>query len=86
MKFTINITDLRLVQVNTTAWEEEDMLLITNLTDEQIQSVVTPIVERERESDDYGYVNNDLADALRRQFPDKVVINYDPSDVDLINI
>lgn len=86
MSNTINTTDIRLVQVNTTAWEEEDMLLITNLTDEQIQSVVTPIVERERESDDYGYVNNDLADALRRQFPDKVVINYDPSDVDLINI
>jgi|GEM_PF-3241513 len=86
MSNTINTTDLRLVQVNTTAWEEEDMLLITNLTDEQIQSVVTPIVERERESDDYGYVNNDLADALRLQFPDKVVINYDPSDVDLINI
>lgn len=86
MKFTINNTDLRIVQVNTTAWEEEDMLLITNLTDEQIQSVVTPIVERERESDDFGYINNDLADALRRQFPDKVVINYDPSDVDLINI
>jgi uncharacterized protein YpuA (DUF1002 family) len=86
MKFTINNTDLRIVQVNTTAWEEEDMLLITNLTDEQIQSVVTPIVERERESDDFGYINNDLADALRRQFPDNIILNYDPSDVDLINI
>ena len=86
MKFTINNTDLRIVQVNTTAWEEEDMLLITNLTDEQIQSVVTPIVERERESDDYGYVNNDLAEALRRQFPDNIILNYDPSDIDLINI
>lgn len=86
MKFTINNTDLRIVQVNTTAWEEEDMLLITNLTDEQIQSVVTPIVERERESDDFGYINNDLADALRRQFPDNIILNYDPSDIDLINI
>lgn len=86
MKFTINNTNLRIVQVNTTAWEEDDMLLITNLTDEQIESVVTPIVERERESDDFGYINNDLADALRRQFPDNIILNYDPSDIDLINI
>jgi uncharacterized protein YpuA (DUF1002 family) len=86
MNNTINNTNVRLVQVNTTAWEEEDMLLVTNLTDEQIQSVVNPIVERERESDDYGYVNNDLAEALRRQFPDNIILNYDPSDIDLINI
>lgn len=86
MKFTINNTDLRIVQVNTTAWEEEDMLLITNLTDEQIESVVTPIVERERESDDFVYTNGDLASALRHQFPDNIVLNYDPSDIDLINI
>lgn len=86
MSNTINTTDLRLVQVNTTAWEEEDMLLITNLTDEQIQSVVTPIVERERESDDFVYTNGDLASALRHQFPDNIILNYDPSDIDLINI
>ena len=86
MKKTINTTNLRPVQVNTTAYEEEDMLLITDLTDEQIESVVTPIVERERESVDFGYVNNDLADALRKQFPTAIVLNYDPSDVDLINI
>ena len=86
MKKTINTTNLRPVQVNTTAYEEEDMLLITDLTDEQIESVVTPIVERERESVEFGYVNNDLADALRKKFPTAIVLNYDPSDVDLINI
>jgi hypothetical protein len=86
MNNTINTANLRLVQVNTTAYEEEDMLLITNLTDEQIESVVTPIVERERESEEFGYDNSDLADALRNQFPTAIVLNYDPSDVDLINI
>ncbi len=86
MNNTINNTNVRIVQVNTTAWEEEDMLLVTNLTDEQIQSVVNPIVERERESDDYAYVNEDLAEALRRQFPDNIIINYDPSDIDFLNI
>jgi hypothetical protein len=86
MNNTINTANLRLVQVNTTAYEEEDMLLITNLTDEQIESVVTPIVERERESEEFGYDNSDLAEALRNQFPTAIVLNYDPSDVDLINI
>jgi|LauGreDrversion4_2_1035121.scaffolds.fasta_scaffold754094_2 hypothetical protein len=86
MNNTINTANLRLVQVNTTAYEEEDMLLITNLTDKQIEWVVTPIVERERESEEFGYDNNDLADALRERFPTAIVLNYDPSDVDLINI
>jgi hypothetical protein len=86
MNNTINTANLRLVQVNTTAYEEEDMLLITNLTDEQIESVVTPIVEQERESEEFGYDNSDLAEALRNQFPTAIVLNYDPSDVDLINI
>lgn len=76
MNNTINTANLRLVQVNTTAYEEEDMLLITNLTDEQIESVVTPIVERERESEEFGYDNSDLAEALRNQFPTAIVLNY----------
>ncbi len=77
MNNTINTANLRLVQVNTTAYEEEDMLLITNLTDEQIESVVTPIVERERESEEFGYDNSDLAEALRNQFPTAIFLNYD---------
>jgi len=85
MNNTINTANLRLVQVNTTAYEEEDMLLITNLTDEQIESVVTPIVERER-AREFKYYNSDLASALRDRFPTAIVINYDVPDVDLINI
>jgi hypothetical protein len=42
-------TKLNLFQVNTTAWEEEDFLLMTSLTEEQITEVIKPIVEEERE-------------------------------------
>lgn len=42
-------TNLSLYQINTTAWEEEDFLLMTSLTEEQITKVITPIVEQERE-------------------------------------
>ena len=39
---------LRLVQISTTSNVEEDFLLVTNLTDEEIEVVITPIVEKER--------------------------------------
>jgi hypothetical protein len=42
-------TKLDLFQVNTTAWDEEDFLLMTSLTEEQITEVIKPIVEEERE-------------------------------------
>jgi hypothetical protein len=42
-------TKLDLFQVNTTAWDEEDFLLLTSLTEEQITEVIKPIVEEERE-------------------------------------
>jgi hypothetical protein len=42
-------TKLDLFQVNTTAWDEEDFLLLTSLTEEQITEVIKPIVEKERE-------------------------------------
>ena len=41
-------TKLDLFQVNTTAWDEEDFLLMTSLTEEQITEVIKPIVEKER--------------------------------------
>ena len=40
---------LNLFQINTTAWDEEDFLLLTDLTEEQVTEIITPIVEAERE-------------------------------------
>ena len=39
---------LRIVEINTTAYAEENFLLLTNLSDEQIQSIIAPIVLAER--------------------------------------
>lgn len=41
--------NLNFFQINTTAWEEEDFLLLTSLTEEQVKEVVNPIVHAERE-------------------------------------
>jgi hypothetical protein len=59
--------NLRLVVINTTAYSEENLTLITDLTDEQIIEVVTPIVEEER-NDDVEYYNDDLVIALINKF------------------
>jgi hypothetical protein len=50
------INKLNLVQVNTTAWDEEDFLLITTLTEEQIVKVITPIVMEERKLEEEIFI------------------------------
>lgn len=59
--------ELRLVVINTTAFSEENLTLITDLTDEQIFDVVTPIVEVERDGGD-NYYNDDSVTALHDKF------------------
>ncbi len=59
--------NLRLVVINTTAYSEENLSLITDLTDEQIIEVITPIVEEERNGGD-EYDNDDLVIALISKF------------------
>ena len=62
----------RLVVLNTTAYGEEDLVILTSLTDEQIESVITPIVNRERNGGS-DYNNIELFDALRSAFPNSLL-------------
>jgi hypothetical protein len=75
-------TNLNLYQINTTAWEEEDFLLMTSLTEEQITKVITPIVKLERENDT-EYDNDFLVRELERAYPKATVIHC---KIDLISI
>jgi polyphosphate kinase len=76
---------LNLFQINTTAWEEEDFLLQTTLTEEEIVKVITPIVMDEREKD-ISYDNDYLVIALQKAYPNDAVAHYVPSQIDLISI
>jgi hypothetical protein len=40
---------LNLVNINTTAWSEENFLLMTSLTETQIKEIIIPIVEKQRQ-------------------------------------
>lgn len=83
--------NIRIVEVSTTAFEEENFILLTDLSDEQIEVVINPIVEKERnaddiDKDDFYYDNEGLFNALQEAYPNNVVIFYSSTNFDLISI
>ena len=79
--------NLNLIQVNTTAWEEEDFILVTTLSEEQIQSVIEPLVLAERnDGDGYAtYDNEELVKKLKKEFPMAVILHY-TTDIEILSI
>jgi hypothetical protein len=77
----MNVENLRLVNINTTAFEEEDFKLVTDLTDDEITDVISPIVLAERndvegEDESVFYNNESLVGALNEKYPTRVIIYY----------
>jgi hypothetical protein len=76
------VEKIRIVEVSQNSWEEENLLLLTTLTDEQIKAVLTPLLQEERE-DETGeviYANEDMASVLSEKYPDDIVILYGEPD------
>lgn len=57
----------RIVEINTTSDEEENMVIFTDLTDDEIAEVVNPIVNTERDGYE-EYDNEILLKALKNRF------------------
>jgi len=55
-------------KINTTAYSEEDFLLITDLTGPEIEDVVRPIVDAEREQG-LDYTNEEIVKELKKRYP-----------------
>lgn len=55
---------MRVIKINTTAWEEEDFYLVTTLDDNQISDIIQPIVSSSSE-----YNNDTLINALKKEYP-----------------
>ena len=75
---------MKAYEINTTAWEEENFVLFTDLTEGQIIDIITPIVMREREFGE-EYTNDDLIDALMEAYPSNKVYAYQ-NQIKLISI
>lgn len=81
----MNLENLRIVKVNTTAFEEEDFILLTTLNDAQIKDAITPIIQAERNGDAF-YDNDDLVWGLKEKYPQEVVEQYSIDSMDEISI
>lgn len=62
-------------KINTTAFEEEDFFLMTDLTRKQVIDIINPIIELERNEEQY-YTNSDLVEALSEAYPNNIVKYY----------
>jgi hypothetical protein len=80
---------VRLVRINTTSCDEEDFLLLTDLTDDEIQDIITPIVEAERENPEdevHFYDNEGLFWALKENYSRSLIIQYTLDGIDSLTI
>jgi uncharacterized protein YxjI len=59
---------MRLFKVNTTAYEEEDFFLLTDLSEQDIAEVINPIVMTERDGYE-EYDNDTIISALMKRYP-----------------
>lgn len=80
--------EIDLIEIKTTAYEEENFLLVTNLQEFQIVKVITPIVEKERENDGetFFYDNETLFWALKETYPNAIIQMYAPGNIPIIEI
>ena len=82
--------DIRVVEINTTAFEEENFILVTDLSDEQIEEVITPIVLAERNQidndDNVFYDNETLVSALLEKYPNNLVSFYTKDTIELLEV
>jgi hypothetical protein len=76
------VDKIRIVEVYQNSWAEENLVLLTTLTDEQITIVLDPLIEEERE-DENGeviYANEDMASMLSEKYPNDIVVLYGEPD------
>lgn len=66
---------MNIFRISTTAYEEEDFYLHTEIDEVDIVEVVTPIVNAERDGYE-EYDNEMILDALKKRYPRKKIELY----------
>jgi len=80
---------MNIFKINTNVWEDEDFFLQTDLSKEQIEKVITPIVLKERlKLQDEEDLSKPIAltNALIEAYPDAIIEQYIIDDFDTISI
>lgn len=74
---------MNIFRINTTAFEEEDFYLLTDLSEQDIIEVITPLVNQERDGYE-EYDNDSLVYALEERFPNAYITFI--QDIETISI
>ena len=74
---------MNIFRVSTTAYKEEDFFLHTELSEEDIVEVITPIVNAERDGYD-DYDNETILNALEKRYPRKKIKLFTEFDTIII--
>lgn len=67
---------MQVFRINTTAFDEEDFFLLTDLDTDSIESVLQPIIDEYRNEDDEDYTNEDLVAQLKAKYPHNAITMY----------
>lgn len=77
------VTTMKIVRINTSAYDEEDFYLLTNLTNAQIKKVIKPMVNQERKTDEV-FPNEDYFWALKEAHPDQLIELFTDDSIELL--
>jgi hypothetical protein len=75
---------MNLVRINTSAFSEEDFILMTDLSAQDIKMVVSPMVNQERDSDEM-YSNDDYYWSLKDAYPKATIEMYQEDSIEVIS-
>jgi trans-aconitate methyltransferase len=66
---------MNIYKISMSVGEDEAFTLLTTLTEKQIRPVIQPLVDREREEDDFIY-SEEYLEALRDAYPRETTTMY----------
>ena len=66
---------MNIFKISMSVGEEEAFTLLTTLTEKQIRPVIQPLVDREREEDEFIY-SEEYLEALRDAYPRETITMY----------
>jgi hypothetical protein len=67
---------MNIFNINTTAFKEENFILLTDLSKAEIEEVIAPIVHDERNGGK-AYNNENLIAALKEKYPSSTIEHFD---------
>ena len=76
------VEKIRIVEISQNSWAEENLTLLTTLTDEQITIVLDPLIEEERANDSGQviYDNDTMVQILSDKYPNDILLSYGKFD------